>query len=303
MFSQFKRFLPFLAVSLLALSCTSLHQPQAPQDGSYEMRDCQPLPVSFLQRTFAPSASLPSQFKPYIDFWAKTEISSLTPNSFNKARGILHRLAADDSINDSQRKIIDTLALQLEHFAAMFDVVSAVAQPIKQTEDMVNVIQIAYALIEFRKRFPELATPSILQEELANNDCMLQEFAKQFDDCEPVRRPLVSWNLQSALSYKKTHETQADDLLPSNVAFLSTSVDIFKDQSETFIHFRALPKGTAILINGIRQTLPESAASGIFRLQLPPFDKADGRADITLLIPLPLPEEPLFAPWLSQRHQ
>ena len=304
MFSPLKHFLPFLITTLFAVSCTSLHhQPQAPEDGTYTMKDCQPLPVNFLRRAFSPPTTLPSQLQPYIDYWAKAEIPDLTPKSFNQARGMLHRLAAEEGTDDSQRKTIDTLALQLEHAARMFDVAFSISQPLKDEDAMTAAVQKAQMLIDIRKRFPELAAPALLQEELANADCMLQEFAKQFDGCDPARLPLVSWRLQSASSFKKANEALPDDLLPSGVACLSTAIDLYNDQSDTFIHFRALPKGTSVLVNGSKQSLPPEAANGTFRLQLPSYDMADGRAEVTLLIHLPMPKETLFAPWLSQRQQ
>ncbi len=266
------------------------------------MRNCQPLPVEYLRSTFAPSELLPSQFQPYIEFWGKTDFAKLDSKQFDQARAILFRLAADEGVDDSLRKVADTLALKLEHSTAMLDVAAAIAEPPEDADDLEDSLNEARALLLLRKRFPTLAEPSMLQVEHAAGDCMLQTFVTLFDDSAPIRLPIVSWQLQSASSYKTAHEEIAK-AIPQNVACLSASVDIFKDQSETFINFRALPKGTAVQINGTPQTLPSNAATGTFRLELPPYDKTDGRAAITLFVPLPLPAEPLFAPWISQRNQ
>ena len=302
MISSIKLLLPFIAVSFMALSCSSLHSHHPLQDGPYTMRNCQPLPTDFLHRAFSPPETLSSQFQPYIDFWAKTDVSRLTPKLFNQARAILYRLASGDSLDDTQRKTADALALKLEHATSMFDVATAISEPPEDADDMEDTLNEARSLMKMRKRFPALAEPSLLQAEHANGDCLLQEFVKLFEDCAPVRLPLVRWNLQSASSYKLANETIAREI-SQNIACLSASVDLFNDQAEMFINFRSLPKGTAIHINGAPQSLPDNAASGTFRLQLPPYDKADGRAVITLLVPLPLPMEPMFAPWLSQRQQ
>ena len=301
MISSLRTILPILALSFWVASCTSTRIPQATvQDGHFSMKDSQPMPAEFLQRTFAPTGKLPVQLKPYIDFWSQNKVTALEPKHFNQARGIIHGIAALEGIDDNQRKVIDMLALELEHHALMFDLSSALAKQPKNTEEMEHLLQSARLLQKLRKRFPELATHDLLQEEQRLDDCMLQQFAKLFEDAKPYKLPLVSWNIQSASSYKNAHESLSK-AIPSDVACLTIPIDLFKDQPETFINFRSLPKGTAILINGEHQTIPADASSGTFRIPLPSYDKADGRASITLLIPLPLPTEPPLAPWLSQR--
>lgn len=237
----------------------------------------------------------------YAAFWQEHADDVPADEYYDKARLILYRAIASQTLTPRQTRQLDEASLCLEHEQLRCIAYRAFSSTLDTPDKLASALIAANDLRLFREDFPDLPPAAQLAGEQNAGDALGQAFVTLFDDAVPYQPLHSRWTMESSADGTAFSSVSGQAPPPAARFYrLSQTVYLPQDASPMYLNFRGLPDEATVSLDNLVQALPAARPGGSFRL---PLNAVNGqRTHVTVSVLLP--GKPALCnfpvPWLSK---